>query len=268
MPAEPPPSLPALASLAVARKDLALRGALEHLAPGPWVERADTPDGVITAVRRLAPVEARYEPFSDRLDPRLRAALERRGVTQLYSHQAEAFERVAAGEHVVVATPTASGKTLCYNLPVLDALLKDAAARALYLFPTKALAQDQMAELHELATLVAEAGGRRHRRAHLRRRHAGRRAQGDPRAGRTSSSPIPTCCTPASCRTTPRWAQAVREPALRRDRRAAHLPRRLRQPPGQRAAPAAAHRASLRRRTRSSSAARRRSPTRASSPSG
>ena len=77
MPAEPSPSLPAPVNPAVARKDLALRGALEHLAPGPWVERADTPDGVVTAVRRLPPVEARYAPFPDRLDPRLRAALER-----------------------------------------------------------------------------------------------------------------------------------------------------------------------------------------------
>jgi len=159
MPAEPPPSLPAPVSPAVERKDLALRGALEHLAPGPWVERPDTPDGVITAVRRLAPVEARYEPFSPLLDPRLVAALEKRGLRQLYSHQAEAYQRVAAGEHVVVTTPTASGKTLCYNLPVLDAILKDPAARALYLFPTKALAQDQMAELHELMALVSAAGG-------------------------------------------------------------------------------------------------------------
>ncbi|MGE0359119.1 MAG: DEAD/DEAH box helicase [Vicinamibacterales bacterium] len=159
MPAEPPPSLPAPVSPAVERKDLALRGALEHLAPGPWVERPDTPDGVITAVRRLAPVAARYEPFSPLLDPRLVAALEKRGLRQLYSHQAEAYQRVAAGEHVVVTTPTASGKTLCYNLPVLDAILKDPAARALYLFPTKALAQDQMAELHELTALVSAAGG-------------------------------------------------------------------------------------------------------------
>jgi DEAD/DEAH box helicase domain-containing protein len=159
MPAEPLSSLPAPVSSLVERKDLALRGALEHLAPGPWVERADTPDGVVTAVRRLAPVDGRYEPFPDQLDPRLRTALERRGLRQLYSHQAEAYQRVIAGEHVVVTTPTASGKTLCYNLPVLDAILKDSAARALYLFPTKALAQDQMAELHELCGLIAEAGG-------------------------------------------------------------------------------------------------------------
>ncbi len=159
MPAEPLSSLPAPVSSLVERKDLALRGALEHLAPGPWVARPDTPEGMVTAVRRLAPVDARYEPFPDALDPRLRAALDRRGLRQLYSHQAEAYQRVIAGEHIVVTTPTASGKTLCYNLPVLDAILKDTATRALYLFPTKALAQDQMAELHELCGLIAEAGG-------------------------------------------------------------------------------------------------------------
>ena len=158
MSATPPPSLPGSISL-VERKDKALRGALEHLAPGPWLERADTPDGVITAVRRLAPVEAKFEPFPDALDPRLRAALTSRGLTELDCHQAEAYQRVAAGEHIVVTTPTASGKTLCYNLPVLDRILKDPAARAIYLFPTKALAQDQMAELHELSALITAAGG-------------------------------------------------------------------------------------------------------------
>ncbi len=158
MPANPTPSLSASTSL-VERKDKALRGALEHLAPGPWIERADTPDGVITAVRRLPPAEASFAPFPDQLDPRLKAALETRGLTQLYSHQAEAYQRVAAGEHIVVTTPTASGKTLCYNLPVLDQILKDPASRALYLFPTKALAQDQMAELHELTALISRAGG-------------------------------------------------------------------------------------------------------------
>jgi len=157
MSAKPTSSLPAPSST-VERKDLALRGALEHLAPGPWLERPDTPDGVITAVRRLAPVEAQFEPYPDGLDPRLKAALEGRGMRQLYCHQAEAYQRVAAGEHIVVTTPTASGKTLCYNLPVLDAILKDPSARALYLFPTKALAQDQMAELHELTALISAQG--------------------------------------------------------------------------------------------------------------
>ncbi|MGE3274132.1 MAG: DEAD/DEAH box helicase [Vicinamibacterales bacterium] len=141
------------------RKEVALKGALEHLAPGPWLDRPDTPDGVVTAVRRLPPVEASLAPFPDALDPRLRGALERRGLTQLYCHQAESYAAVAAGQNVVVTTPTASGKTLCYNLPVLDEVLKSPETRALYLFPTKALAQDQMAELHELAGVLGELGG-------------------------------------------------------------------------------------------------------------
>jgi DEAD/DEAH box helicase domain-containing protein len=149
-------SLPAIR--AVERKELALQGALEKLAPGPWVERPDAPDAVVTAVRRLPAVAGKYAPFPEEIDRRLRAALERRGVTQLYSHQAEAFAHVAAGRNIVITTPTASGKTLCYNLPVLDAVLRDPAARALYLFPTKALAQDQMAELHVLAGQLGEAG--------------------------------------------------------------------------------------------------------------
>ncbi len=139
-------------------KELALQSALERLAPGPWIQRRDTPDGVVTAVRRLPAVEARYASFPDTLDARLRAALERRGVHALYSHQAEALALIGRGENIVITTPTASGKTLCYNVPVLDAVLKNPAARALYLFPTKALAQDQMAELHELARTLNELG--------------------------------------------------------------------------------------------------------------
>src|SRR5206468_3208644 len=68
-------------------------------------------------------------------------------IQQLYSHQAAALDATRAGKHIVVVTPTASGKTLCYNLPVLDAIAKDHTARALYIFPTKALSQDQLAEL-------------------------------------------------------------------------------------------------------------------------
>jgi DEAD/DEAH box helicase domain-containing protein len=147
-----------LPALRAERKESALQGALERLAPGPWIERSDTPDGVVTAIRRLPAVEAQVAPFHEGVDPRLRAALERRGISQLYSHQAEAFAYLARGRNIVVTTPTASGKTLCYNLPVLNAILGDAAARALYLFPTKALAQDQMAELHELAGALSEAG--------------------------------------------------------------------------------------------------------------
>jgi DEAD/DEAH box helicase domain-containing protein len=90
-----------------------------------------------------------YAPVPDELDARLRDALAARGVTRLYSHQAEAWAAARAGRHFVAVTPTASGKTLCYNLPVLhDAL--NGRSKALYLFPTKALSQDQVAEIMEL----------------------------------------------------------------------------------------------------------------------
>ncbi len=97
-------------------------------------------------------VEAEWAPLPAALDPRLATSLRRQGIDRLYSHQAEAFELIAEGRHTVVVTPTASGKTLCYTLPVLDAILADESARALYLFPTKALAQDQSAALGRLVT--------------------------------------------------------------------------------------------------------------------
>ncbi|MBI5869081.1 MAG: DEAD/DEAH box helicase, partial [candidate division Zixibacteria bacterium] len=96
----------------------------------------------------------RYAEFPGTLDSLLVAAIRRRGVSRLYSHQAEAVECVGTGNNVVVVTPTASGKTLCYNLPVINAILEDPSARALYLFPTKALSQDQRAELIELTEAV------------------------------------------------------------------------------------------------------------------
>ena len=142
-----------------AAKQVALQNALTVLNSGAALDRPDTPDEVVTAVRRLPAVEAQYAPFPEGIDPRIKAAFEARGITQLYTHQAEAFAHVAAGRQVVVTTPTASGKTLCYNLPVLDRVLKNPSARALYLFPTKALAQDQMAELHELTAALRATGG-------------------------------------------------------------------------------------------------------------
>ena len=78
------------------------------------------------------------------------AGLRKIGIEKLYSHQSEAIEGVLSGKNVVVATPTASGKTLCYNVPVLSAISKDPAARAIYLFPTKALSFDQQTGLSEL----------------------------------------------------------------------------------------------------------------------
>src|SRR4029077_586558 len=105
--------------------------------------------------RRLPAVAAQYAPFPDALDSRLRQALESRGITQLYTHQAETIGHALAGRNAVVITPTASGKTLCYNAPVLNAILQDPSSRALYLFPTKALAQDQLAELHAMSETLA-----------------------------------------------------------------------------------------------------------------
>ena len=103
----------------------------------------------VTGAFMLPGREGRYEPFPDDLPPSLIAALRARGLSQLYSHQAEAWAATQRGEDVVVVTPTASGKTLCYTLPVIAAALNDR-AKSLYLFPTKALAQDQVAELLEL----------------------------------------------------------------------------------------------------------------------
>jgi DEAD/DEAH box helicase domain-containing protein len=105
----------------------------------------------IAATRHFPPREAVLAPFPAALDPRIAGALRARGIEHLYAHQARAWELVEKGQHVVVVTPTASGKTLCYNLPVLQALLERPEARVLYLFPTKALAQDQLAELEALA---------------------------------------------------------------------------------------------------------------------
>ena len=95
--------------------------------------------------------DASYADFPDWLDARLRRGLAQRGIERLYSHQADALDAVHAGEDVVVVTPTASGKTLCYALPILQALAEDPAARALLLFPTKALGQDQVAEFTGLS---------------------------------------------------------------------------------------------------------------------
>jgi DEAD/DEAH box helicase domain-containing protein len=98
---------------------------------------------------------AKHAPIPETLDPRIRAALIKRGVNELYTHQAHAFELATSGRDFVVATPTASGKSLCYVLPVLQALAKKPEARALFLFPTKALSRDQE---ESLRTLMKDAG--------------------------------------------------------------------------------------------------------------
>jgi len=101
--------------------------------------------------RVLPEREAQVAPFPDWLDKRLVRGLHAQGIEMLYTHQREALDALREGKDVVVVTPTASGKTLCYGLPVLQAVADDPAARALFLFPTKALSQDQLAAFRELA---------------------------------------------------------------------------------------------------------------------
>lgn len=110
----------------------------------------DVDGDVLTAIRYFPAREAQWAEFPAWVHADLIAAYAAKGIRQLYTHQAIAAEAVHAGKNVVVVTPTASGKTLCYNLPILNSILENTDTRALYLFPTKALAQDQLAELYDL----------------------------------------------------------------------------------------------------------------------
>ena len=116
-------------------------------------------DEVLTSIKHIPAREAQFRPMPSWVRPELAAAYRAKGIDRLYSHQATAAELARAGKDFVVVTPTASGKTLCYNLPVLNAILENTDTRALYLFPTKALAQDQLTELHDLATRVEDQFG-------------------------------------------------------------------------------------------------------------
>jgi DEAD/DEAH box helicase len=149
---------------------------------------------ILTAVRHYPAREAQWAEFPEWVHAELRAAYYAKGIRQLYTHQAAAAEAVHKGKNVVIVTPTASGKTLCYNLPVLDAILANDDTRAMYLFPTKALAQDQLAELHDLK-IVSVCLLMTATRLPTPAKPSARKA--------TSCSQTRICCTPASCRTTP-----------------------------------------------------------------
>ncbi|MBN1153751.1 DEAD/DEAH box helicase [candidate division KSB1 bacterium] len=110
----------------------------------------------ITYWKTIPAVDPVYAEWPDALDPRLIEVLTKRGITRLFTHQSSAIQAVLNKENVVIVTPTASGKTLCYNVPTIDAILKDDSTRAIYLFPTKALAQDQLNELYDLVKLSGE----------------------------------------------------------------------------------------------------------------
>lgn len=105
----------------------------------------------VTAWHHFPATPGSYLDIPDDLHPALKQSLANKGIEALYSHQRQAYDLVRQGENICVVTPTASGKTICYNLPVLDAILKDDGVRALYIFPTKALAQDQLAEIQDTA---------------------------------------------------------------------------------------------------------------------
>ena len=113
------------------------------------LRRAPFYKGQITHVQRIPARPAAYGALERPLHPQLQEKLSAQGIARLFSHQAEAVNAARDGEHVTVVTATASGKTLCYNLPVIDAVLNDSTARAFYLFPTKALAQDQLGKLND-----------------------------------------------------------------------------------------------------------------------
>ncbi|HSP66245.1 MAG TPA: DEAD/DEAH box helicase [Bryobacteraceae bacterium] len=134
----------------MAARQSGLSGAIEHFEQ--WMADPDSP---VRAIKRQAARPGEFADFPETLSPALGKALVTRGIARLYTHQAEAFAHAAAGRNVVIVTPTASGKTLCYNLPVLNGLLADPNARAMYLFPTKALAEDQ---LHEFQKAVDAMG--------------------------------------------------------------------------------------------------------------
>lgn len=114
-----------------------------------WISESDIGKNIVR-IEEIPPRPAMWGNIPDSLHPDLKNALHSLGITQLYSHQVQSYEMICLGHHVMLATGTASGKTLAYNLPVLDECLKRPSSRALYIFPTKALAQDQQKQLIQL----------------------------------------------------------------------------------------------------------------------
>ena len=104
----------------------------------------------LVKVRSFPPAPGRYADLAEPLSAPLVSALERQGIGRLYSHQAEAIEKIRGGQNIVVVTPTASGKSLIYLLPTLERVTREPKARALYLFPYKALEQDQLKTIRAL----------------------------------------------------------------------------------------------------------------------
>ena len=125
-------------------------GSVTHALAARFLEAMQQEQSPVRAVRHQPAREARFADFPADLNQALVDAVTSRGISRLYTHQAAAIQQSLSGKNVVVVTPTASGKTICYNLPIVHALLQDPATRAIYLFPTKALAEDQRLELQGL----------------------------------------------------------------------------------------------------------------------
>ena len=134
-------SFPEPAQDKITARQTGLSGAIARFEE--WMANPDSP---VRAIKHQPARQGEFADFPESLAPSLRQALGARGIRQLFCHQAEAFGHADGNRNVVVVTPTASGKTLCYNLPILNRLMADPQARAMYLFPTKALAEDQLAE--------------------------------------------------------------------------------------------------------------------------
>ena len=117
---------------------------LRHIQSLLWYQ------GQMVHLEQIPSRQAKTAEVDPPLDPRITATLETQGVTSLYRHQVDAIHALREGKNVIVATPAASGKSMCYNLPVIETILNDRSARALYLYPTKALAQDQEKKLAAL----------------------------------------------------------------------------------------------------------------------
>jgi len=124
-----------------------------HLSLSEWLSRAENDRRFrenATSIIHIPESAGSFVPYPQWVDPAIRKVLVERGITRLYSHQAQAIDLAHEGKDVVLVTPTASGKTLCYNIPVLQKIIEEPETRAIYLFPTKALANDQMTEVHSL----------------------------------------------------------------------------------------------------------------------
>ena len=123
-----------------------------------WQSEPTISENIVTW-RRIPAQEPIWFPWPEDLSPALVLALQQVGILGLFRHQQDAWREIQNGRNLVITTGTASGKTLCYNLPVLDRLIRDRNARALYLFPTKALAQDQQQKIKVLAEALQRQPG-------------------------------------------------------------------------------------------------------------